>query len=271
MPVYGGSNLLWRTRAVRRQLRPPVVWWRHRRLGNDDVILASYPRSGSTWMAFMIADLLLSEDPGFTDAHAAVPELRDITPSVPTLPHGGRVVRSHEPRRPEYARAVYLVRDPRDVAVSYFHYRRWLREFCGDMPSFVRMFVEGTIDSYGTWADHVGSWLNPASDDTLVLRFESVVADPVDELTRVAAFLGLSVENKTLERAVANQSLGAMRTKEAGARERYFRNTDPTGKFVRSGQVGSWREVLSHVDVDLVESHSGRVMTRLGYQLEATQ
>jgi hypothetical protein len=263
--VYGGSNLLWRTRGVRRRTRRPLVWARHRRIAPDDIGLVSYPRSGSTWFSFMMSELILGHDPSFTDAHSAVPEIPDISPHTPRLHSGGRMFRSHEPYRSCYRKAIYVARDPRDVVVSYFKYRRWLREYQGTLSEFVEMFLEGSVDSYGRWADHVESWLFRAGEEVLVVRYEDLLRDPATSLRTSAGFLGMSATDDAIGAAVANNDMGRMRDKEEGVRTEVFGRADPTGAFVRAGRSQGWEASLSVAAEEAVVAQNRRVMAMLGY------
>src|SRR5262250_161756 len=100
----------------------------------DDVFLVSYPRSGNTWTRFLVANLLHPHEPAtFANIERMVPDIY-VNSQVALLrvPHP-RVLKSHEPFDPRYKKVVYIVRDPRDVAVSMYHWeikRGRIREEC---------------------------------------------------------------------------------------------------------------------------------------------
>src|SRR4051794_9451760 len=91
----------------------------------DDVWIVSYPKSGNTWTRFLIANLIADgETVDWSNIERRVPDIyynRD--PHLLSLPRP-RYLKSHEAYRPEYRRVVLIVRDPRDVAVSYYHFVR---------------------------------------------------------------------------------------------------------------------------------------------------
>ena len=263
--MYEGSGLLWHTRRVRRWVRPPLVWWRHRHLSLGDSAIVSYPRSGSTWFASMIAELMTGADADFQDAHRAVPEVADSR-RIPRLPgRPGRTVRSHEPWRQEYLRTVYLVRDPRDVAVSYYHYRKWLKEYGGSMSGFVRLFAQGQVDTYGRWDKHVQSWTIRDPAQVLVIRFEQLLADTRACLADAAAFLEISAGRHAIDRATDNNLAAPMRVKERSAHSGFSNQTDPRRSFVRSARSGDWQSELTTRDTALIHAAFGPTMARLGY------
>jgi hypothetical protein len=164
---------------------------------------------------------------------------------------------------------VYLARDPRDVAVSYYHYRKWLREYSGSESEFVRLFVAGEVDTYGRWDQHVLSWASKDPAEVLVLQFERLVADTRGCLSDAAAFLGIAAEPEAVGAAVAHHGAASMRVKERAAHAGFRTQTDPRRSFVRSARSGDWRSALSGYDVRLIEHAFGPAMARLGYQLSA--
>jgi len=95
------------------------IEWDHRGIGPKDVFLASYPCSGSSWMRFLLLELLAG-DASFAAINVAVPYVgrHRVAPSI--VPDGGRLIKTHEPHLARYRRAVHLVRDPRDVALLLF-------------------------------------------------------------------------------------------------------------------------------------------------------
>src|SRR5579863_5796840 len=116
-----GSTIFFRRlrhRITSTSVRNPVVWWRHRGLAPADVMLGSYPRSGSTWLRFVLYEILTGESSSFDKVNAGLRGIGDYQHGPGLLPGGGRFIGTHESYRPAYRRAVYLVRDVRDVALS---------------------------------------------------------------------------------------------------------------------------------------------------------
>src|SRR5437870_7388500 len=89
----------------------------------DDVFLVSYPRSGNTWTRFLIGNLLDQEDPiTFANIESRIPEIYFFPDKVLRRLPRRRILKSHEYFDHRYKRVVYIVRDPRDVATSMYHY-----------------------------------------------------------------------------------------------------------------------------------------------------
>jgi len=259
-------------------LRKPVVWYRDRYWWTpEDVFFSEYPKSGITWLRFLLYEALTRRPATWPDVDETV---IDRSYAAPVLSGGGRVIPTHEPYRSRYRKAVYLARDARDIASSEYNFVKALGIFTGDFDAFVRAFVKGHINPYGAWHKHVNSWLDAADAgkvDLLVVRYEDMREDPEAKLAEIIRFYGEQPDPAVIRAAVANNSLEKMRTKEDATR----RTTPASGKqplrkmlematgnrFVREGKVATWRARLTEKQIQLIETHFGAAMQRLGYTL----
>lgn len=234
----------------------------------DDVFLVSYPRSGSTWLRFLLGNLLtygtqtkidfFSVRWMIPDVH--VPEQRATLSALPSP----RLIKSHSQLNPEYPRVVYLVRDGRDVYASYYHYLSEQGQFEGSFTEFLRR--ENL--PYGLWHEHVESWLATQRDASLLLvRYEDLLAHPHDELERIAAFIDLDPSPAQVNHAVENSSLTRMRKIERTAGRPYG---DPEYRFVRHGTTGRWIDLFGSEDRRIMRSRANRILSQLGY-IEVTE
>ena len=107
-----------RYKASRTKLRAPKAWWEHRGLNDKDVLFASFERSGNTWLRFVLMEILTKDNAGFLNVNQILPEMGTHREMKPVLPNGGRFIKTHESYRSEYKRAIYLMRDLRDVMLS---------------------------------------------------------------------------------------------------------------------------------------------------------
>src|ERR1700761_6865647 len=107
---------------VLRLARRPLVAKRHHGLDSTNVYLGHYPKSGGTWLKLMTVELVLNEKVGFGAAEEAMPFVGRHQNAPQILVGGGRLIKTHESYRDVYRRAIFLIRDVRDVLVSYFHY-----------------------------------------------------------------------------------------------------------------------------------------------------
>jgi Sulfotransferase domain len=260
-----------RHKAARTRFRVPLIWLRNRGLDPGDVFLASYPRSGSTWTRFVLYEILTGESSGFDNVNRGIPEIGIHWKAKPLLPGDGRLIKTHEQYRKEYRRAIYLVRDMRDVIFSQYSREKELAILYDDFDSYLAKFLQGKISGFGAWQNHIQSWLGcplGRTGDLLVLRFEDMRKDTGPVIRKMLDFLGVSVERETVEAAIANNSLERMRLKERQS-TRLHQSKAEEGRFVRKGAVGGWREKLTEAQLRLIDSYAGEGLKRMGYPTAA--
>ena len=255
-------------------LRAPVVWCRHHGLTARDVFVASYPRSGSTWLRFLLSELLTDDSAGFDQVNRMIPDVGSHRRCPALLPGGRRLIKTHEAYRSVYQKAVYIVRDVRDVVLSEFDYENSRRRIAEDFDTFLMLSLKDNVNGYGSWQEHLLSWVDSPLGGTgrlLVIRFEELRAQTEETLAAVAAFLGVAADRSAIRRAIAGNSLQRMREKEdqAPVIDGYStaRSNGNGSRFIGSGSIGGWRARLSDQQVRLIEQHAGFGLSRMGYPL----
>lgn len=239
---------------------------------DDDVFLTSYPKSGNTWLRFLVANLLWPDGTtDFSNIEVRVPDIYQTSDAELRRVTSPRALKSHEYFDPRYPRVIYVVRDVRSVLLSYFHHKVRTGEVAPDLPlvSFVRTFRDGHLDPFGSWRENVESWLQVRGDDTgrfLLLRYEDLKADGPASLRRVADFLDLKRDDGQIERACSLSSFDRMRSLEDRAGDRWIVNRKfRGGHFLRSGSTDEWRERLTPEAAVALEEAFGELRRRLGY------
>ena len=241
----------------------------------DDVYLVSYPRSGNTWTRFLIANLLDSENPpSFADIEARIPAI-NLWPDKYLLQlRRPRFLKSHDYFDPRYRRVIYIVRDPRDVAVSMYHYSIKRRELADGYPvgDFVPRFINGEFMSdFANWEDHVRSWMGTRAgrNEFLLLQYENMLANLEGELAKVAAFLNVPITSEGLSRTARLSSAERLREleKQQSTQWKLTKNTRQDKPFVRAAKSGSWKETLPAESVKQIECAWGSTMQVFGYEL----
>jgi hypothetical protein len=219
---------------------------------NDDVFLVSFPRSGNTWLRYMLTLL----HPGLRetdsrDIHWVIPNL-DQAPDLKATPIP-RVIKSHSLFNPRYPRVIYLLRDGRDATHSYYLFCR--KEY-GYEGSF-EMFLEQRPFFRWKWHEHVESWLSGSHETPLlVVRYEDMLVDVEKQLRRVLDFLGWKPADGEIRQAVQGTQIERMRHKES------------TGSFlahVGQGRAGIWSERFSDGELALFMCHARETLLRFGY------
>lgn len=268
--------------------------------------LVSYPKSGNTWMRMMLQSLrnggapvdinelidshilnreefehhfaVESSDLTAAEIDALRPELHRAIARTSKDPLILRKVHDRCWRTasgecvfpPEVSRgAVYIVRDPRDVAVSFAHFFALDLEAAVDsMEDSNKSFTSSSSrlilhlpQPVGSWSEHVASWLDDAAMPLLLIRYEDMLADSALELEKVARFLGIPAE--ACAQAAAASGFSTLREQED---KRGFREKVPAAaRFFRQGRSGEGREKLPTHLLERIETVHGAVMKRLGY------
>lgn len=271
--------------------------------------LASYPKSGNTWLRLALASVardgapvdLSAEEPAFPpvssrrlfdhvleiDSSNLTPvECERLRPRVFELlardANAPMIRKVHdswhdtadgEPLFPPDVTlgVLYLVRDPRDVAVSFAAYMSIsIDEAISRMQNPAHTLTPniGQLHAHmpqrlGRWSDHVQSWVDNRAQRTSLIRYEDLLTDPTRVIADAARFLGWSPSARAIERAVAATRFDVLQRQEAlgGFPER----TPTARRFFRRGTAGEWRQVLNAEQILRIECTHGDVMRRLGY------
>jgi hypothetical protein len=223
-------------------------------------------------MRFLIANLLFQDEPiTFSNIEHKIPDIYKNTNRKLLRISGPRILKSHEYFDPRYKKVIYLVRDPRDVAVSYYYHCIKFRIIRQEdkIDRFLNQFVEGKIDNFGSWEENVGSWLGARKGDPdfLLLRYEDIMSAAEDALKKIALHLEIDATDKSIARAVELSSFDRMKKLEKRQSGEWMQ-TKKSNKdlmFVRKGQYGGWKTELSREESEKIETTWKDLMLMLGY------
>ena len=244
----------------------------------DDTFLVSYPKSGNTWVRFLLANLIHpNETVGFANINQLLPAPGVLSKRfLKTLPRP-RILKSHEPFDVRFRKVIYLVRDPRDVAVSEYYFDRKKRYIAPEMTleQFIKPFLAGETSSYGSWWEHAASWIGPRYGNPafLLVRYEDLLTDPIGKTAKIAEFLGIKADEERLRAAVERSSADRMRKLEQQDADKWTgtKNTRKEIPFVRAAKSGGWKESLPRPLVEEIEVAWFPLMNFLGYELHSQE
>jgi hypothetical protein len=167
--------------------------------------------------------------------------------------------------------AIYILRDPRDVAVSWARFSNrsidWAVGYLANpraslTPSARQL--NGVIPQFlGAWSNHVLSWVDESGLDPVVLRYEDMHADLAGALGRVVARLGWSASDVAITGAVAATRFEGLAEQER--RHGFGEMPDSAARFFVSGRAGGWRDILTLDQAAAIERDHKEVMRRFGY------
>jgi Sulfotransferase domain len=241
----------------------------------DDIFIVSYPKSGNTWTRFLIGNLVHPDSAAnFSNINRIIPDPEALSKKQLARMPRPRLIKSHQYFDPRYQKIIYVVRDPRDVAVSQYHFHRKRKLVADSSPieQFVTRFIAGKTSPYGSWGENVASWLatRQTHPGFLLLRYEDMMANTTLELGKVARFLGIDAAPQRLAQAVERSSATEMRKLEKAQAHLWSstRDTRQDVPFVRAAKAGGWESELPEKSAAELEAAWGTLMQRLGYKLK---
>jgi hypothetical protein len=166
------------------------------------------------------------------------------------------------------AGSIYIVRDPRDIAISYAsHLNMDLDRTIAAMGDMQHANVhKGTnlMHLLGTWSFHVNTWTKDNKDiPVTVLRYEDMLTDPVTSFTNALNGLGFKdIEKDKFDFALEQTKFKNLQKLEDDGG---FRENDSSNKFFRKGTSEQWKEVLTPEQVKTICGDHEEVMTKFGY------
>ncbi|MGA3194275.1 MAG: sulfotransferase domain-containing protein [Terriglobales bacterium] len=236
----------------------------------DDLFLVSYPKSGNTWTRFLVANLVYPErNPDFSNINDLLPDIEGTMKRDLDRAARPRILKSHQYFDPRYPKVLYIVRDPRDVALSEYYFDIKRRAIAEDFPiaDFVSRFVRGD----GTWGENVSTWFYARRGDSrfLLVTYEALLAQPMEEMERIARFMDVPADAERLAFAIERSSADRMRAleKKQGHLWSSTKQTRQDKPFVRSAKAGGWKAELPEASVAEIEGAWGSLMREIGYEL----
>ena len=264
-----------------RELKHPLMdstRWNNFAFRDDDIVVATYSKSGTTLTQQILAQLILDADPEIFGC--------DVSPWLEAGPEGQmlelaatqthrRFLKTHLPlENLVYSpRAKYITvgRDPRDVAWSlHNHFMGFNPEFAKqielpppnpDVRLFYLDFLNGRVQDLPYWSHIQGWWDVRALPNLLTLHYADLIGDMPGQIRRIARFLGITLDEARLPQIVEHCSMAHMRKVGAGSEHlnRAFR--DGIRTFINKGVNGRWRDVLTQSEIDACDQIAARELT----------
>jgi len=229
----------------------------------EDVFIVGYPKSGNTWFQNLIMGLVY----GLNPLYAPDKLVQDLVPDVHFKRYYKRYgtpmfFKSHHLPISEYKRVVYLLRDGRDVMVSYWHQLNAIQRREID---FLDMIQSGYALFPCRWHEHVDKWLsNPYNAEMIVIKYENLRRNPARELNNFCKFVGIERGESLLSQVIESASFSKMRQRELAFGWDY--PAWPKDKFfVRRGQVGSYIDEMPPDVLEAFLRQAGAILERCEY------
>ncbi|XP_030232738.1 cytosolic sulfotransferase 3 isoform X2 [Gadus morhua] len=228
----------------------------------DDILIATYPKAGLCNLTVEIVTFSrFSTRPDRQTSmpiYERVPFLENKKPNHPSgtdlansLDTSPRLIKTHLPVQlipksfwEQKCRVVYVARNAKDNAVSYFHFNRMdsVQPEPGDWNSFLQNYMEGQM-AFGSWFDHVtGWWERKQSHPKLhYMLFEDMVEDTGREIDKLCSFLGLTSTAAEKEQIRRQSQFDNMKKDDMANYSSAIVMDFKISPFMRKGKVGDWK------------------------------
>ncbi|XP_051114720.1 cytosolic sulfotransferase 5-like [Andrographis paniculata] len=268
-------------------------------LHSHDVILASFPKTGTTWLKALLHTIIHRPQPHphpptlltTTHPHNLVRSMetdlflldhhQDPTTQLIQGPGGTRIMATHLPHQiiggaltSSGCKVVYVTRNPKDALISLWHFVNKSPMFevdPWDWDTAVDQFCEGSVP-FGPYYDHVLKYREESirrPDKVLFVTYEDLKEDTKKHVARIADFLGCPLEREgEAEEIVKLCSLETLRSLEVNQSKEipYGGFPIPFDSFFRKGQVGDYKNYLTHTMVGKIDDLTRNMFYQRGFE-----
>ncbi|CAG5911620.1 unnamed protein product [Menidia menidia] len=232
----------------------------------DDVIIVTYPKSGTTWLKEIVPLVTSGGDPKSVETlhnWDRVPFLEEVQASVLKLEErpSPRIFSTHfhySMMPPSFfevkPKVIYVMRNPKDVFTSSLHYHKMASFLVtpGSQTEFLHKFLEGKV-MFGSWFDHVKSWLNVEDKKFIMyISYEEMIMDLKDSVSRIAQFLEKALDAEVIEKIAERCLFKNMKQNNMSNYSQVPHEImDPTkSEFFRKGIAGDWKNQLTAAEAE---------------------
>lgn len=233
------------------------------KIQSRDVFLVSYPRAGNTWLRYLLANLFHPDKEWhIANLNQAIPDLHQEVPKnyIESKP---RIFKSHQPYCEDFSHVIYLCRDGRDVALSYYDLRKKKGFYKKGFQQFLIDMLKGEMP-YGSWQNHIQSWLCRSHNSSFItISYERLCKETCSVIKLLGEFLGANWSEKDIKLAIQKSTF------EKQKRDFFiYKYESHWAKGFRGGVKGApgkWREVFTDEQNQLFWEYAGCICEKLGY------
>tara|TARA_Y100001968_G_scaffold67882_1_gene58870 strand:+ start:9570 stop:10367 length:798 start_codon:yes stop_codon:yes gene_type:complete len=235
----------------------------HNKLKKEDIMLATYPKSGTTWFRFILANIIsyIDFDSKYSIDYETLNgsfrcsyDSKDISEiNYESIPRFFATHRPYSALRFNRYKSVYILRNPGDVMISFYHYNKSLKNpytKCASLKEFIRDEKVGIKK----WCFHVNSWVNKAN---VILTYEGMKKNAFSEIKTMFDTLGIIINDNAINYSIEKSDFKLIKNmeKKIGMDKKAKEKHKEGYLFARKGQTNQWKEYLDEEDIQYINSY----------------
>ena len=242
--------------------------------GVRNVYHASVQRAGSQWIKAIFADAVVRKASGLRPFPQFRYEWNEFRRSFPAKTFVPGLYMSYdlyrEIKKAGVYKTFYVLRDPRDVVVSWCHAMKSSHPLMGQVETHRSRLANRTggaeysycIDALQLRFAQQRSWLigSREDDDVIMVKYEDLVADPVGVWAKIFHHCQIELDESELRALIERYSFGRMKSRDVEHR------ADASASHYRSGTANQWKDAFTEGNVRHFREVSGNLIEELGYE-----
>lgn len=219
---------------------------------NDFIWLASFPKSGNTYTRFVFANIINLQVKAYSEINFynlgkimhedGKDSLLETWHYQKILP---KLIKTHRlPNEISWeagTRSIYIIRDPRDTMLSYYHY----------LSNRLKNSLQGTFEellehkSWGVGAlnSHYEKWIERTD---MIVKYEDLMTEPFGVFRSILQYLEVVIDDSVLQKAIdLSDPVRLRRIEDKMSRPNHADNFVKSYRFVRNASVMQWKTQLS--------------------------